>query len=140
MSDYRARAERLLNWTVLDIQQEPCLTYGMMRSAGAAIEKLADEVDRLNRENFWLSKHQMSSDKKMVELPPLDIGDDAWCVGRFGGNYCIKRGKVFRFEIRHGRVAIYVKGLGVGEYGERVFSSREDAEAHLAKGVTSEND
>lgn len=140
MSDYRARAERLLNWTVLDIQQEPCLTYGMMRSAGAAIEKLADEVDRLNRENFWLTKQQPASCARAVDIPPVDKGDCVWCIGIRGGNEYLKRGKVSRIEIVNGRAAISVKGVGMGEYGKRVFTSKEDAEARLTKGVTSEND
>ena len=56
MADYKAQVDRLRDWTVLDVQNRPALTIGMMRSAALTIEKLADEVKRLNLENFWLTE------------------------------------------------------------------------------------
>ena len=61
MNDYKGRVERLKEWNILDIQNHPTLTLGMMRSAAVSIMRLYDEVDRLNRENFWLSKNREDS-------------------------------------------------------------------------------
>lgn len=56
MPDYKAQVDRLRDWTVLDVQNRPALTIGMMRSAALTIEKLEAEVKRLNLENFWLTE------------------------------------------------------------------------------------
>lgn len=56
MPDYKAQVDRLRDWTVLDMQNRPALTIGMMRSAALTIEKLDAEVKRLNLENFWLTE------------------------------------------------------------------------------------
>jgi hypothetical protein len=133
VADYIGQAERLRDWTVLDIQNHPALTVGMLRSAGASIEKLVSEVDRLNLENFWLSKNQKSTGNRIVELPPVNNGDNVWFIGRFNGNICIKRGRVGRIEIMEGKAVVYVKGIGTGEYGTKVFDSFEDAEAYVTK-------
>ena len=136
MSDYIGQAERLRNWNVLDIQNHPALTVGMLRSAGAAIERLSDEVYRLNRENFWLSRNQKiaGEGKRIVELPPVDVGDVVWCVGSSGGCACIRSGKVSRLEVADGRVTVCVYGVGSGVYGKRVFGTKEEAMAAVVGG------
>lgn len=58
MVDYKEQVELLKEWNILDIQNHPTLTLGMMRSAAVSIMRLYDEVDRLNRENFWLSQNR----------------------------------------------------------------------------------
>lgn len=58
MADYKEQVELLKEWNILDIQNHPTLTLGMMRSAAVSIMRLYDEVDRLNRENFWLSQNR----------------------------------------------------------------------------------
>ena len=135
MSDYLGQADRLRDWNVLDIQNHPALTVGMLRSAGASIEKLVGEVDRLNLENFWLSKSQRADAniRRMVEIPPVENGDRVWYVGRYGSNICIKSGKVSRIEIQDGKAVVYVKNAGLCEYGKGVFKSFEDAEAYITK-------
>ena len=132
MSDYRGQAERLREWGVLDIQNQPALTVGMLRSAGAAIERLADEVDRLNHENFWLSRNQKpQEEERMMEVPPLNKGDRAWGIGgKFGKRY-VRSGIVSLIEIVDGEIVISVKGVCHGIYGKRVFSTRKDAEAAM---------
>lgn len=55
MDDYRTQVARLRDWSVLDMQNRPALTIGMMRSAALTIERLSAEIERLNKENFWLT-------------------------------------------------------------------------------------
>ena len=47
MADYEEFVHRLREWTVLDMQNRPVLTLGMMRSAALVIEKLSAEVERM---------------------------------------------------------------------------------------------
>ena len=58
MSDYQSRADMMRTWTVAEVKAQPHLAVGQLTSAAAIIEKLMDEVERLNRENFWLSKQE----------------------------------------------------------------------------------
>lgn len=136
MADYIGQADRLRDWNVLDIQNHPALTVGMLRSAGASIEKLVSEVDRLNLENFWLSKSQRADTnvRRMVEIPPVETGERVWYVGKYGSNICIKSGKVGRIEIQDGKAVVYVKSGGLGEYGRKVFGTFEDAEEAIKEG------
>lgn len=62
MADYKEQVYRLREWTVLDMQNRPVLTLGMMRSAALTIERLAAEVERLNKENFWLTGGKCSGE------------------------------------------------------------------------------
>ena len=62
MEQYRKQVQRLRDWTVLDMQNRPVLTIGMMQSAALAIEKLVAEVERLNKENFWLTGGKYSGE------------------------------------------------------------------------------
>lgn len=132
MSDYQKRADMLKTWTLDEVKIFPELMLGQLRSAAATIERLGGELENMHRENFWLTKQQPASGARAVEIPPVDKGDCVWCIGNRGGNEYLKRGKVSRIEIVNGRAAIYVKCVGMGEYGKRVFTSKEDAEAALA--------
>lgn len=144
MSDYyREQADRLLDWDIHDIKRQPELTMGMMRSAAAAIERLVTEVERLNHENFWLSKNQKEDPtKQMVELPPLKNGDRAWGISCKGGNRYARSGPVTALEIVDGRVVISVNSVCKGHYGVNVFSTRKETMAALERiqeGVKNEN-
>lgn len=55
MAEYREQVKHLREWTVLDIQNRPAHTIRMMQTAADTIEKLAAEIERLNKENFWLT-------------------------------------------------------------------------------------
>ena len=134
MSDYyRDQAARLLDWDVLDIQSHPTLTLGMTRSAAAAIERLLVEVERLNRENFWLSNKQYEKQARLIELPPLKKGDQAWCVTRRGQTWYAKPGPIAAMDIEDGKVYIHVSWAGRGPWGERVFATQEEAMAALER-------
>ena len=137
MSDYyRDQADRLLSWDVRDIRRQPELTMGMMRSAAAVIERLVTEIDRLNHENFWLSKNQKPQEepgKQMVELPPLKKGDRAWGISCKGGNRYARSGPVTSLEIVDGRVVVSVNGVGKGHYGVNVFRTQEETVAALER-------
>lgn len=128
MSDYRGQAERLREWGVLDIQNQPALTVGMLRSAGAAIERLADEVDRLNHENFWLTRNaQPQQEKKSSQLPPVNRGDIVWGLGTRGGYRYPQQGKISIMEVIDGEVIISVRNVCIGRFGESVFLTEEEA-------------
>jgi hypothetical protein len=133
MSDYRGQAERLREWNVLDIQNHPTLTLGMLRSAGAALERLSEENERLNHENFWLSKNQKSPEEqgRSVKLPPFDKGDKAWGINR---NKRVQSGMVGLIEIVDGKVVVAVKGVCRGVYGKDVFATKEEAEEAMKNG------
>jgi hypothetical protein len=133
MSDYRGQVERLNNWLVPDILNAPALTLGMLRSAAASIERLCGEVDRLNHENFWLTKKQEPEVEQegMTMLPPFKRGDMAWAIGGRGGNRYVQSGNVGLIEIIDGKIIVQVKYVGRGEYGKTVFATEEEAEAHL---------
>lgn len=55
MAEYREQVKHLREWTVLDIQNRPAHTIRMMQTAATTIEKLMAEIERLNKENFWLT-------------------------------------------------------------------------------------
>ncbi len=130
MSDYKGQAERLNNWNVLDIKNHPALTVGMLRAAGAAIERLSDEVDRLNHENFWLTRNaQPAEEKPATGIPPINKGDIVWGVGGKGGSCSVHKGRVSLMEVIDGEVIITVRNVCTGRYGERVFLTKEEAEA-----------
>ena len=126
MSDYRGQASRLMEWDVLDMQNQPALTIGMLRSAGAAIERLADEVDRLNHENFWLSRN-VQQEKPTSQLPPVNRGDVVWGLGTRGGHRYPQQGRVSIIEVIDGEAIIYVRHVCVGRFGECVFLTEEEA-------------
>ena len=134
MSDYyRDMTARLLEWNVQDVKHQPELTLGMMRSAAATIERLAAEIERLNRENFWLTNKQREETTRLVELPPLKKGDRAYTIGRNGGNWYVKPGPVMSMEVEDGKICIHVGWVGRGPWGERVFATREEAEAAMER-------
>lgn len=56
MSDYQKKADMLKTWTVAEVRAHPELAVGQLVSAAAAIERLGAEVERMNRENFWLTR------------------------------------------------------------------------------------
>lgn len=134
MRDYQKKADMLKTWTVREVKMHPELVVGQLRSAAATIERLGSEVENMNRENFWLTWQRPAAGAQSVEIPPVVKGDRVWCIGNRGGNAYLRRGKVDRVEIVDGRAAIYIHGVGMGEYGKRVFCTHEEAEAALKGG------
>lgn len=59
MSDYQKRADMLKSWTVAEVKAHPELAVGQLHSAAATIESLGAEIDRLHKENFWLTQQKM---------------------------------------------------------------------------------
>lgn len=132
MSDYRGQAERLLDWTVLDMQNQPVLTIGMMRSAAAAIERLVAENERLNHENFCLSRERKKEAVKPAsDMPPIKPGDSAWGIGRNGGNLFAKPGRIKSVFFDNGKVNVHIGWVGTGPWGEFAFATENEALAAI---------
>lgn len=135
MSDYQKKADMLKTWTVAEVRAHPELAVGQLVSAAAAIERLGAEVERLNRENFWLTREEQkvaAAEKgSMIELPPVKVGDTAYGIDRRGGGWHIKRGKVTSIEWQSTQVIVSVKGVCRGKIGERVFCTADEARAAL---------
>lgn len=130
MSDYQSRADMMRTWTVAEGKAEPHLAVGQLHSAAAIIEKLVDEVDRLNRENFWLTKQEPVPDMtkgRTIQLPPVELGDVVWLAK---GDR-VARCRVCRMDIHEGKVRLITKSRGCGVYGEDLFLTKEEAEAAL---------
>ena len=131
MSDYRDRADMMRTWTVQEVKAEPHLAVGSLHSAAAIIEKLMDEVERLNRENFWLTKQEPVPDLtkgRTIQLPPVEVGDLLWGIGKRGGNRYVKPGRVTQMQIHGDKVYLVTTGgSGSGYYREQLFSTKEEA-------------
>lgn len=138
MSDYQKKADMLKTWTVAEVRAHPELAVGQLVSAAAAIERLGAEVERMNRENFWLTREEQHADagKKgsMIELPPVKVGDIAYGIGKRGNNQYIKQGEVTSIEWQSTQMIVSVKGVCRGKIGERVFCTAEEAQAALEAG------
>ena len=136
MIDYQSQAEMLNTWTAQEVKAQPEVAVGQLRSAATAIERLGAEVDRLNRENFWLTqeqKKQETGEGRMIRVPPLQRGDVAYGICRRGGNLYVTHGKVTQVEIVGENVQIHVNSVGCGFYGEKVFKTKEDAQQALER-------
>lgn len=134
MADYIGQAERLMDWSVLDIKNHPALTVGMLRSAAASIERLVSEVDRLNRENFWLSRQGSVPDLtrgRTIQLPPVELGDTVWLVRLRKDGRVVVRCTVCKMEIHGDKVYLITKSRGGGVYGEDLFKTKEEAQKAL---------
>lgn len=127
MESYIEQVERLRTWTAEEVKTQPHLAVGQLCSAAASIEKLGAMVEKLNRENFWLTQMQAAEEARTIKLPPLEVGSTAWAIGNRGGWLYAKPGKVTRVEILNRTVVLHVNGVGKGQFGERVFATREDA-------------
>lgn len=75
MSDYQSRADMMRTWTVAEVKAQPHLAVGQLHSAAAIIEKLTGEVERLNRENFWLSKQEPATKNSTAQRPKVKLKD-----------------------------------------------------------------
>ena len=135
MSDYQSRADMMRTWTVAEVKAQPHLAVGQLHSAAAIIEKLMDEVERLNRENFWLTQQEPVPDMtkgRTIQLPPVELGDTVWLVKRDQG--CVSRCRVCRIEIHGSKVRMVTKSRGCGVYGEDLFLTKEEAQKALEVG------
>jgi len=72
---------------------------------------------------------------RVAVLPPVKRGDRVWILRRLrGGHVKPVSGLVGDITLTYdGRVMVVVHGIGRGEWGERVFQTRPEAEAALAK-------
>lgn len=66
---------------------------------------------------------------------PCAIGDRVWGLGKYNGTYRPKLGIVAQmyFDSEDMNLVISVRGLCRGIWGERIFSSREEAERGAEK-------
>ena len=68
-----------------------------------------------------------ASEGRLVDLP-CRIGDKVWCIRSFKGVPIPKYGKVDRMEFIDGmKLLVYVKYVGTGIFGEKIFHTREEA-------------
>ena len=71
----------------------------------------------------------------VVERPPCKIGDIVYAVRNFGGTKKIIAGKVTEMYFTDDmRIAIGVKHIAKGFWGQRIFGSYEEAQAAASKG------
>lgn len=134
MNDYQSRADMMRTWTVAEVKAQPHLAVGQLHSAAALIERLSAEVDRLNKENFWLTQQEsvpnMTRGRK-IQLPPVELGDVVWLVRTRNDQHRIVRCTICRMEIHGDKVYIVTKSRGGGIYGVDVFSTKEEAQKAL---------
>lgn len=131
MIDYQSRADMMRTWTVAEVKAEPHLAVGQLTSAAAMIERLGAEVERLNKENFWLTQQEPVPDMtkgRTIQLPPVELGDVVWLVRTRDDNSRIVRCTICRMEIHGDKVYIVTKSRGGGIFGEDVFSTKEEAQ------------
>ena len=134
MSDYQSRADMMRTWTVAEVKAQPHLAVGQLTSAAAIIERLMDEVERLNRENFWLTKQEPVPDLnkgRTIQLPPVELGDTVWLVRLRKEGRVVVRCTVCKMEIHGDKVYLITKSRGGGVYGEDVFKTKEEAQKAL---------
>ena len=130
MIDYQSRADMMRTWTVAEVKAEPHLAVGQLTSAAAMIERLGAEVERLNKENFWLTQQEPVPDMtkgRTIQLPPVELGDVVWLVK---GDRVV-RCRVCRMDIECGKVRLITKSRGCGVYGEDLFLTKEEAQQAL---------
>lgn len=134
MIDYHSQAEMLNTWTAQEVKAQPELAVGQLRSAATTIERLGAEVDRLNRENFWLTQQEPVPDMtkgRTIQMPPVDLGDVVWLVK--ANQSKVVRCRVCRIEIHKGKVLLLTKSRGCGVYGDDLFLTKEEAQAALER-------
>ena len=134
MIDYQSQAEMLNTWTVQEVKAQPELAVGQLRSAATTIERLGAEVDRLNRENFWLTQQEPVPDMtkgRTIQMPPVDLGDVVWLVK--ANQSKVVRCRVCRIEFHQGKVLLLTKSRGCGVYGDDLFLTKEEAQAALER-------
>lgn len=70
-----------------------------------------------------------------VDVLPLKIGDEAWAIRNFNGTKHAKKGKVTAmFYTQKMELCVTVGKLALGRIGEKVFLTKEEAEAEIMKG------
>ena len=67
-----------------------------------------------------------------VIVLPCKVGDTVWCVRSYKGVKHPQEGKVGEMYFTADmRLHIWVKHIGIGEWGKKIFATREEAEAAL---------
>ena len=134
MIDYQKKADMLKTWTVAEVRAHPELAVGQLVSAADAIERLGAEVERLNRENFWLTKQEPVPDMtkgRTIHLPPVELGDVVWLAK--ANQSKVVRCRVCRIEFHKGKVLLLTKSRSCGVYGDDLFLTKEEAQAALER-------
>ena len=65
---------------------------------------------------------------------PCKVGDEVWAIRTYGNGVKVpQKGKVSEMYYidESMRLCIVVKGITRGEWGKRVFATKEDAEKHI---------
>lgn len=74
-------------------------------------------------------------DAPTVDVFPLKIGDEAWVIRNFNGTKHVKKGKVTAMVYTQKmELCVTVGKLALGKIGEKVFLTKEEAEAEIMKG------
>ena len=93
------------------------------------------DQDKLARSVAKLCMEEVGKIKPVdaVEVP-CKIGDTVWCIQNNFGRPSAKQGIVSQMcFVEDMRLSIYVRGLCGGEWGVRVFATREEAEAAIGE-------
>ena len=75
--------------------------------------------------------NEFKDKSRFVELP-CKIGDTVWCIRNFHGHKHPQMGIVSEMHFtREMKLHIVVKYVGCGQWGEKIFATREAAEAAI---------
>lgn len=70
---------------------------------------------------------------------PIKIGDEAWAIRNFNGTKHAKKGKVTAMVYTQNmELCVTIGKLALGKIGEKVFLTKEDAEAAILKEIKHE--
>lgn len=62
------------------------------------------------------------------------IGDKAWCIRLYHSKRCASKGIIDHIYFDKDMDVVYVvRGIGRGKYGTKIFKTKEEAEAMIAK-------
>lgn len=77
--------------------------------------------------------NDFANKSRFVELP-CKIGDTVWCIRNFHGHKHAQEGIVSEmFFTKEMKLLIRVKYVGCGQWGKKIFATREEAEAAINK-------
>jgi hypothetical protein len=82
-----------------------------------------------------LTAYEAAEEQGTLRKIPLKIGDEAWAIRNFNGTKHAKKGKVTAMVYAQNmELCITIGKLALGRIGEKVFLTKEDAEAAILKG------
>ena len=83
-----------------------------------------------------LKEYQEAEHQGQLRAVPLKIGDEAWAIRNYNGVKHAQKGTVREmFYTQDMRLCIAVDRVARGEFGKKVFRTKEEAEAAIGRGM-----